>query len=75
MSSGPEPDPFYLVWNPATGYTRHQHQSEQDARKEAERLARQVPGTKFFVLSVVACCRVPPPVTPMWTQYKVDIPF
>ena len=48
---------FYLVWNPGNLQApKVRHQSEQEARAEAERLARLNPGQKFYVLQTVAFC-------------------
>lgn len=44
--------PFYLVWSPQ-GPTppRYCHGTQDAAEAEAERLARQHPGRKFFVVA------------------------
>lgn len=45
--------PFYLVWNPITGYTRFKHESKQQAENEARRLALEHRGQDFIVLAPV----------------------
>jgi hypothetical protein len=42
--------PFWVVWEPTSGYTRVQHDSPSKANCEAERLARENPGKEFIVL-------------------------
>lgn len=42
---------FWMVLNENTGYTRYRHETPEAARVEAERLAREIPGQKFFVLA------------------------
>lgn len=44
-------EPYYLVWNPNTGQTRHKHMTLQDAKDEARRLARNNRGEEFVVLT------------------------
>jgi hypothetical protein len=59
------------------------HASYTDAGKEAERLAKQVPGSRFSVLSEMATVQVPlVPSTPKWEgpdfpkiESENDIPF
>lgn len=46
--------PFYLVWNPATGQTKHRHFTKQDAENEANRLALLHRGQEFIVLAPVS---------------------
>lgn len=41
---------FYLVWCPEKGSPTHQHGTYEDALNEAQRLARNNPGSKFYVL-------------------------
>ena len=50
--------PFYLVWNPRTGYTQHQHNTLGEAKTEAQRLARQNKGQEFIILSPVVKLQV-----------------
>lgn len=40
---------FWMVWRAGGNAPMHQHQSEDSANKEADRLAREV-GGEFFVL-------------------------
>jgi hypothetical protein len=47
----PDLDEFWLVWCPTGNKSpSHRHSSEGLAIVEAERLARAVPGQKFYVL-------------------------
>lgn len=41
---------FFVVWQPEHGPPRVIHETENAARAEASRLARENPGRKFFVL-------------------------
>ena len=50
--------PFWLVWNADGKNPTYKHQSEESAVKEAERLARQAPGSTFVVLESVCARRV-----------------
>jgi hypothetical protein len=45
---------FWLVWNPFGDSPIVRHPSEATARAEAERLARNAPGSRFYVLSAIA---------------------
>ena len=49
---------FWMVWNPATGYTHQKHYSMSDAVSEAKRLACVNLGKKFVVLEGV--CEINP---------------
>ena len=46
--------PFWLVWNPNGRAPTQKHASADLAEKEAERLARMVPGQEFYVLAPYA---------------------
>lgn len=46
---------FWMVWRDGGGSPRYQHDSEESARVEAERLARAHGGT-FHVLECTASC-------------------
>lgn len=48
--------PFFLVWNPATGYCRRRHKTVEAAEAEAQRLANLNPQTKFHVLLSLGRC-------------------
>lgn len=58
-----EPEPvFWMVLRDGTTYTSYRHETEESARKEAERLARENPNTRFYVLRCVGaaiCLRSP----------------
>ena len=53
--------PFYVVWNPPTGYTKFRHSSIKAAVEEAKRLALAHPNQEFIVLA------------PVSTSKKVDV--
>ena len=63
---------FYMVWSETTHETHVRHSLEQDAVREAERLAEANPGIRFFVLQATGYARTAKPVT--WTQLDA-IPF
>ena len=55
---------FMILKDQAQDYMSKRHQSEINARLEAERLARKEVGGKFFLMQAVACVSVEtPPVT------------
>jgi len=55
---------FMIMKDQAQPYMGKRHQSEINARLEAERLARKEVGHKFFLMKAVACVSVEtPPVT------------
>lgn len=70
---------FYLVWSPSGKYPpKYRHETPAQAQTEAERLAKEHPGSEFFVIAAMARSYVPPfqiteqlavPVT------EEDIPF
>lgn len=45
--------PFWTVWNPARSAPQVRHNSEGEARAEAERLARQQPNDSFYVMQAL----------------------
>lgn len=47
---------FWMVWNKNGNPPRHPHPNEPAAIKEAERLAAQNPGQRFYVLEAL-CAR------------------
>jgi hypothetical protein len=42
--------PFWIVWNPSGNGSHYRHDDPIAAEIEAERLAEQNPGQKFYVL-------------------------
>ena len=44
---------IYLVWNPGGENPKERHETVDDARKEARRLAEANKGLEFFVLRAV----------------------
>jgi hypothetical protein len=51
-------DKFWMVYGGYLSDPVFKHESEQDARTEAERLARKHPGNKFYILEVIAMCQL-----------------
>ena len=45
---------FWMVWNPQGRTPAFQHETEKQAREEAERLARANQGHRFYVLQAMA---------------------
>lgn len=43
-------DTFWMVWNPQSRAPTLKHSTEESANAEADRLARKVPGERFYVL-------------------------
>ena len=64
---------FWMVWNPNGGSPTVKHQSEDDAKTEAERLARIYPNKRFWVLESMGYMRVASPC--MWTPAEDGMPF
>lgn len=63
---------FWMVWNEGNRGPVKQHWTEQEARTEAERLAKLNPGQRFYVLVTLSFCMVQEPVH--WFETD-DIPF
>lgn len=47
---------FWMVWREGSRTVTYKHETEKSARQEAERLARENPGEKFYVLESSDCC-------------------
>jgi hypothetical protein len=47
---------FWMVWREGGHLPAYQHETEQSARREAERLCWNNPGIRFVVLQSVASC-------------------
>jgi hypothetical protein len=60
---------FWMVWNEGNRQPTFKHKTEESARKEAERLARNCPGEVFHVLKVIATCQK---VDVQWTEIEDD---
>lgn len=41
---------FWMVWREGSSQPKYKHDTKQSAEKEAERLSRQNPGERFYVL-------------------------
>lgn len=54
MADGPPP--FYLVWRQGGDAPVREHTDYDSAKREARRLASQLPGSKFFVLTPSMSC-------------------
>lgn len=67
-------DTFFMAWNPSRSAPNYKHSSYQEAKREAERLSRNTPGEKFFVLQAVSLTRKVDIETKMLTQPD-EIPF
>lgn len=48
---------FYVVWNPQGRTPTYKHSTEELARTEAERLARNNPGQQFYVMAPLGLAR------------------
>lgn len=73
---------FWMVWCPAGRQPIYRHSSEESARAEAERLARQNQESEFYVLEATARVKVDSPpivVTPLTENPPLpspdDVPF
>lgn len=66
--------PFYMVWRENGGTPTRQHIDVGAARAEAERLARQHPGSRFYVLASIGDVQVN---DTHWTPHDQfdDLPF
>ena len=49
---------FWVVWNPSQGLPRYRHTTIDEAKAEAERLARLSQGQKFYVLQALGVAEV-----------------
>lgn len=69
--------PFFVVWNPATGYTKFKHPTQEAADKEAERLARENRNSEFLVMAPVARFKAVDVTKEKFDYYlkEEDIPF
>jgi hypothetical protein len=63
---------FWVVWNPGGRNPSVRHLDEMAARNEATRLARENPGTEFFVLEANGSARK---TDVEWTPASNSIPF
>lgn len=66
--------PFFLVWEASSGYTRFRHPDRQQAEREAERLARLSKGCEFIVLAPLSSSKSSDVVTEKF-DYDDGIPF
>ncbi len=54
-------DEFWLVWNAGAGKPTYRHDTFEQARDEAKRLAVRYPGNDFIVLKAVGGYHMPDP--------------
>jgi hypothetical protein len=68
---------FFMVWRDGSFATRFRHDTEHSAKAEAARLARETPGTKFYVLCALGFAEQPPPPPEPSIYHVLDdgIPF
>lgn len=68
---------FWFVWNEFGQAPRFKHETEQLATNEAERLARENPGSVFIVLEAVAArkCDNMLRADLRGGQFNDDVPF
>lgn len=69
-------DSFWMVWGgvmPAR--PTYKHDSLQNAKTEAARLAQLHRGEVFVVLQSVGECSMPPAPAPEWIEHEDEIPF
>jgi len=64
---------FWIVWRVDGQGPTKTHGRLEEAKVEAERLAISLPGRKFAVLEMVACCEIKNPV--VWTKVEDPLPF
>lgn len=65
--------PYYVVWNPITGYTKYKHDTRQAAENEAKRLALEHRGQSFVVLAPISMMKIAEVQTTLF-EYD-EIPF
>ena len=63
---------FFVVWNPQHGSPQYKHDSAEDAKAEAKRLAAANPEQEFYVLGAIGKARCVSPVE--WTEAD-ELPF
>ena len=57
----------FLVWNPSASHPRVVHDTFESAQREAERLADQHRGQRFYVLAPLGYFEHPAP-RPVWRE-------
>lgn len=50
LEEGETMKPFWLVWNPAGSNPRHCHNTYEEAKNEAVKLAKKAPQNVFYVV-------------------------
>ena len=66
---------FWMVWRLHGNAPTFRHTTENDARREAVRLARNVPGSKFYLLHAVESFTVPSPDVITEKLEDDEVPF
>jgi hypothetical protein len=75
-SDAAEEADFWIVWSPEGDRPpRHRHDSYESARREAERLARENPGRRFYAMMAMSVSSVPTSITRTFTGLDALIPF
>ncbi len=67
--------PFFLVWCEDGGEPRHKHDTHDAAKREADRLARANPGSRFFVLTPLESVVRSDLHREQFDAYVEDVPF
>jgi hypothetical protein len=65
-------DRFWMVYGAGQGAPTARHKSFDSARTEAERLARMVPGVRFFILETVSNSSICGPATLMTKSHSEE---
>lgn len=66
---------FWMVYGRDQAAPTVRHATFEDARAEAERLARKHPGIEFFVMRAISASWRPPEVETRIFEYDDGIPF
>lgn len=74
MNQNKKPQMFWMVKSENTNETKYMHPTSDNAINEAKRLAKEFPGTKFFVLSCIGYALCKDPVEFHETEFD-QIPF
>lgn len=67
---------FWMVWNPNGRAPTHKHRTLVEAEREAQRLARMIPGESFVILEAMHAYRISvAPVQKIALSELDEIPF
>lgn len=68
------PDRFWMVYGAGQGAPTARHKTFTSAKQEAHRLARLVPGVRFFILETVGAVeKIDVQFTPLRPDYEPDV--